>query len=238
MQQVTDNVYRIDADALGLYLIVRPQTLTLIDVGFPGTLPAIEAAVARLGRRLEEIGDILLTHAHPDHAAGLAEVKRATGAQVWVHQADAEMVATGQGFRPFTVSPGEYNRAFAAEVISECPLSYEPVPVDHPVSPGEEIPVAGGMTAIGTPGHTLGHIVYLWSGDGGVVFLGDAAKNESTLEPATVYEDLAQGFRDLEHISTYDFEVACFGHGPPIVGGAAAAFRHRWGNDRTSPLPE
>jgi glyoxylase-like metal-dependent hydrolase (beta-lactamase superfamily II) len=88
--------------------------------------------------------------------------------------------------------------------------------------------VAGGIKAIGTPGHTAGHLVFLWAGDGGVLFVGDAAKNERRLEPATIYENFGQGLDSLRMIGTYDFEVACFAHGPAIVGDAAQEFRRRW----------
>lgn len=225
LESVTEHVCRLDAGALGLYLIVLPQGLTLIDAGFPGSMALIEDALAQLGRKGSEITDVLITHAHPDHAAGLAEVVAATGARVWMHADDAGLVRIGQAFRPWTVSPGEHNRVFVEEVIRSAPTTFEPVPVDREVVPGEVIAVAGGIRAIGTPGHTAGHLVFLWPEDGGVLFVGDAAKNETYLEPATVYEDFSQGLDDLVMIADLEFEVACFAHGAPMVGGASLQFR-------------
>ncbi len=223
--KVTEHVYRIDAGALGLYLIVLPESVTLIDAGFPDTMPAIVEALTSLGREPADITDILVTHAHPDHAAGLAEAKAATGARVWMHPLDAALVGAGQAYRPWEPAPGEHNRVFAEEVISQSPTTFEPVAVDREVASGAEVDVAGGIRAIGTPGHTAGHLVYLWSGDGGVLFVGDAAKNEDGLEPATIYEDFAQGLQDLDMLADLDFEVACFAHGASIVGGASSEFR-------------
>ena len=226
---VTEHVYRVDAGALGVYLIVLPEGITLIDAGFPGTMALIDDAVRSLGRRPEEITDVLVTHPHPDHAAGLAEVKKATGARVWMSPEDAKLVEAGQCYRPYRVAPGFHNRWFAWRVIRRSPKAYEPVTVDRKALPGEEIPVAGGVKVIGAPGHTAGHVVFLWPGDGGVVFLGDAAKNERHLEPATIYEDFRQGLETLRTLGTYSFEVACFAHGAPIVGAASQEFRRRWG---------
>ena len=90
------------------------------------------------------------------------------------------------------------------------------------------MPVAGGITALGTPGHTAGHLVFLWPGDGGVLFLGDAAKNVDGLVPCPIYEDFAQGMESLRGLGAHDFEIACFAHGDPIVGGASQVFRQRW----------
>jgi glyoxylase-like metal-dependent hydrolase (beta-lactamase superfamily II) len=227
-EKITEHVYRIDAGALGVYVMALPEGLVLVDAGFPGTMALVDEAVRSFGRRPEEVHDVLLTHCHPDHAAGLAEVVQATGAHVWMHPADAALVRAGQAYRPWKASPGMHNRLFAWRVIRRSPTTFEPVPVDREVPPGGDIPVAGGMKAIGTPGHTAGHLVFLWPGDGGVLFAGDAAKNETRLEPATIYEDLDLGLENLRMLGTLDFEVACFGHGAPIVGGAAQRFRQLW----------
>jgi glyoxylase-like metal-dependent hydrolase (beta-lactamase superfamily II) len=228
LEPVTEHVHRVDTGAMAVYLLVLPGSLTLIDAGFPGTIDILANVLRELGRTPHDVEAILVTHSHPDHAAGLAEIRKATGAQVWMHPADAQLVRAGQAYRPWKVAPGLHNRIFAWRVINRSPKTFEPVPVDREAVPGEDIPVAGGLTAIATPGHTAGHLVFLWPGDGGVLFAGDAAKNERRLEPATIYEDLGQGLESLRMISGYDFEVACFAHGKPITGGADHAFRRLW----------
>ncbi|MGI5940319.1 MAG: MBL fold metallo-hydrolase [Thermoleophilia bacterium] len=227
-EPVTEHVYRVDVGALDVYLIVISEGITLIDAGFPGTMAIIEEVVHSLGYSADEVHDILITHCHPDHAAGLAEVKRGTGAKVWMHPADAELVRIGQAFRPYQISPGEHNRIFVEEVISRSPETFEPVSVDHEVEPGKDIPVAGGIRAIATPGHTAGHLAFLWPGDGGVLFVGDAAKNERCLEPAPIYEDFSRGLESLRGLAAYEFEVVCFSHGAPLVGEASQEFRRCW----------
>ena len=177
-----------------------------------------------LGRSPEEIRDVIVTHCHPDHAAGLAEIKKATGAVAWMHAADAELVRAGRTFRPWKASPGIKNRIFVRRVIARGPQTCEPAAVDREVLPGETIPAAGGIKAIATPGHTVGHLVLLWPGDGGVLFVGDAANNVGRLKPSPIYEDFAQGMESLRALGELDFEVACFAHGAPIVGGAAREF--------------
>jgi glyoxylase-like metal-dependent hydrolase (beta-lactamase superfamily II) len=227
-QPVTEHVYCVQNEDVKVFIIEQPDGLTVIDAGFPGTMALIDEAVRSLGRDPEEIRDILVTHCHPDHAGGLAEIVSATGARVWMHPADAEMVRSGTAFRPYQVSPGAANQAFVDDVISHSPQTYEPAPVDEEVLPGDEIPVAGGITALGAPGHTVGHLVFLWSGDDGVLFLGDAAKNVDGLVPCPIYEDVSQGLESLQGLSGHDFEVACFAHGDPIVESACEVFRRRW----------
>ncbi len=225
---VTEHVYYVQNGDVKVFIIDQPGGLTVIDSGFPGTMALIDEAVRSLGRDPEDIRDILVTHCHPDHAGGIAEIVAATGARVWMHPADAKMVRSGTAFRPYEVAPGAENQAFVDEVISHSPGTFEAATVDEEVLSGEEMPVAGGTKALGTPGHTVGHLVFLWSGDGGVLFLGDAAKNVHDLVPSPIYEDFAQGLESLRGLGEYDFEVACFAHGDPIVGGAAKVFRQRW----------
>jgi glyoxylase-like metal-dependent hydrolase (beta-lactamase superfamily II) len=227
-QPVTKHVLRVESGDASVFIISLPDSLTLIDAGFPGTMAFVDEAVRSLGRLPEDIKDVLVTHCHPDHAGGLAEIKRATGARVWMHAADAELVRAGQAFRSYEVTPGAENQAFVDEVISHAPDAYEACVVEKEVLPGEDIPVAGGIRALGTPGHTLGHLVFLWPGDGGVLFLGDAANNVDGLAPFPIYEDLAEGLRNLRGLGEHEFETACFAHGASIIGDASRVFRQRW----------
>jgi glyoxylase-like metal-dependent hydrolase (beta-lactamase superfamily II) len=229
VSRVTEHVYAVDAGPLSVFLIVLPERLTLIEAGFPGTMDIVAVAVRQLGRWPEDITDVLVTHCHPDHAAGLAEIEKATGARAWMHQADAEMVRAGRGFRPYTVTPGLDNAAFAREVIDKTPPTMQPAVVRKDVAPGETIPVADGMQAVGTPGHTLGHLAFLWPQDGGVLFVGDAANNVGGLHLSPIYEDLIVGRASLRALAQLDFDTACFAHGAPIVGGADQEFRRIWG---------
>ena len=230
-EQVTDHVFRVSAGPSNVFLIVHKDRITLIDAGIPGTAEIVADAIRELGRRPEEISDIVVTHPHPDHAGGLAELKRLTGARAWMHGADATLVRTGRAFRPWKVAPGLRNRLFARFVIRRSPMSFEPAEVEREVLPGEELPLSGGIQALHTPGHTEGHLALLWPGDGGVLFVGDAANfRRGRLVPSTVYEDLALGLQSMRFLAAQDFETACFAHALPIVGGASKVFRE--GADR------
>lgn len=227
---VTEHVFRVTSGDMHVFLIVLSDGVTLIDAGFPGTMALVEERLKDLKRRPEDIHDVLVTHCHPDHVGGLAEVKRATGASLWMHAADADLVAQGKAFRPWKPAPGLRNWWFAHRVVKKGPGDFEPVDVDHKVAPGETIPAAGGIKAIWTPGHSAGHLVFLWPGDGGVLFTGDVANNMRGLSNPPIFEDRKQGMESLRKISREEFGTACFAHGEPIVGDASARFRAKWGH--------
>jgi metallo-beta-lactamase class B len=76
------NVYWVGTYDLSTYLITTNQGHILINTGLPATVPQIKTGVEQLGFRFADTKILLATHAHWDHVAGLAELKRQTGAQV------------------------------------------------------------------------------------------------------------------------------------------------------------
>jgi glyoxylase-like metal-dependent hydrolase (beta-lactamase superfamily II) len=234
---VTEHVFRVPLTIVNVFLIVRPEGITMVDAGLRRSFPRIEKAIRGLGRRPEEVTDIVVTHLHADHTGGLAEARAATGARVWMHSADARMVAAGEARRPSRPSPGSVTGAlfglFGAITTAKVP----PVAADGLVADLQEIPVAGGMLPLWTPGHTEGHVAYLWPGDGGVLFAGDAAANQRLLKVSPIYEDYEAGLRSLRSLAAHEFQVACFAHGRPITRGASAVFAGTWGADPAPAAP-
>lgn len=104
----------------------------------------------------------------------------------------------------------------------------EPAEVEHMIGDGATLSVAGGMQVIHIPGHCAGQVAFLWPEQGGVMFAADAASNMFGLGYAPINEDLVLGRRSLRKLSKFKFEVACFGHGKPIVKGAAERFARKW----------
>jgi glyoxylase-like metal-dependent hydrolase (beta-lactamase superfamily II) len=147
---------------------------------------------------------------------------------VWMHAADADMVEQGRAFRPWKTAPGLRHWWFGYHVVRRSPQRFEPVEVEHRVRPGEVIPLAGGIKAIHTPGHSAGHLAFLWPGDGGVLFTGDAANNVKGINGPVLFEDAKPAAESLRTLTGEKFRVACFSHGAPIVGAADAQFRAKW----------
>jgi glyoxylase-like metal-dependent hydrolase (beta-lactamase superfamily II) len=230
VEAVVPGVHRIKLGIVNAYLLDAEDGLTLIDTGMAQTRPLLLRAIAAAGRRVEDIRRILVTHAHPDHTGALAWLKRASGARVYMHPDDAELVRQGRALRPVRPPPHAVYRVVVPLAMWAVPRRVEPAGTDQPVRDGELLDVAGGMRVVGFPGHSAGQVGYLWERHGGVLFAGDVAANQlGRLGVAIVYEEYAQGLRDLARLASLDFDTVCFGHGPPIMGGAAAAVRRRWG---------
>ena len=79
--KIVDNIYYVGASDVTSYLIATSDGLILLDGGFAETAPQIEKNIATLGFKLSDVKIILNGHAHPDHAGGLAALKRDSGAK-------------------------------------------------------------------------------------------------------------------------------------------------------------
>jgi metallo-beta-lactamase class B len=122
-------------------LLTTPAGHILVDGAFAESADIILGNVRALGFEPKDVKILLSTHAHGDHAGGLAAIKARTGAKLYAGALDVPLLARG----------GRGDFAFGDSI------PYPPVAADVGVSDGETI-VLGGVTvrAIATPGHTKG----------------------------------------------------------------------------------
>lgn len=151
---IIGNIYYVGASDITSYLIVTPAGDILLDGGFVETAPQIEANIQTLGFKVADVKVLLNSHEHLDHAGGIAELKRLTGAQFVAMAEEAPALTKGASFP--AVAP------------------------DRLLHDGDTVDLGGTtLTAHLTPGHTRGCTT--WTTvvqDGGksynVVFVGSA----------------------------------------------------------------
>ncbi|HEY7977491.1 MAG TPA: subclass B3 metallo-beta-lactamase [Rhizomicrobium sp.] len=144
---IAGNTYYVGTRDLAVYLITSPKGDVLIDGALADTVPQIEKNIAALGFKLSNIKLIVNTHAHFDHAAGIARLKKDSGAKFDASAADRPILETG------TISFGP-----------TASTHYPPVKVDHVVRDGETVGVGDiKLTAHLTPGHTPGCTSWTWN---------------------------------------------------------------------------
>ena len=215
---------RILLDGVNAYLIDGGgDKLTLVDTGAPLLHPRrVLRGVGAFGRDPEDLGDILITHQHIDHAGGLARIAAATGARVHVHPLDAPEIEAGERARP-GIGRSPVTRLIARSARLR---PVEQANVDHYLSDGVDLIDRVGIQSIHTPGHTAGHTAFLWPNHDGVLFVGDAFANwRGSLGHTPSAEDWDQAIASIGRIAELDFTVVAFGHGPPLRDRAAARVR-------------
>jgi metallo-beta-lactamase class B len=145
--RIAGNLYYVGSRDLASYLIVTPQGDILINSSFETSVPLIRNSVEKLGFRFADIKILLISHAHVDHDAGSAAVKRLTGAKYMVMDADVPVVESG----------GAKDFAYGVPTPTGPASRYPPAKVDRVLHDGDEVRL-GGMVLVAhkTPGHTRG----------------------------------------------------------------------------------
>ena len=139
--RIAGNLYYVGASDITSFLIATPAGHIVLDGGFVETAPMILENIRRLGLRPEDVRILLNSHAHYDHAGGLAELKRATGAMLHASRPDAPLLARGGRRDP------QFRDRFP----------FPPVVADRLFDDNEAIALGGTtMTPRITPGHTRG----------------------------------------------------------------------------------
>jgi metallo-beta-lactamase class B len=90
------STYYVGTHGLGAILITSPQGHVLIDGGLPQSAPLIRASIESLGFHMRDVKLILNSHAHYDHAGGIAELQRASGARVMASAWSAGVMKNGK----------------------------------------------------------------------------------------------------------------------------------------------
>jgi metallo-beta-lactamase class B len=137
------NIYWVGSYDLSTYLITSPQGHILINTGVGDTAQKIKTGVEQLGFKMSDVKVLTATHGHYDHVAGMAELKRMTGAALVISEPDKELLESGgkADFR-FGETPG---------------ARFEPATVDRTFTNGETISVGTTtLTAHLSAGHTKG----------------------------------------------------------------------------------
>lgn len=221
MDKITDNIFQLNLGAVNVFFIVQNKDVTLVDTGTAGSTDKIFKALPAIGLKPENIKRILLTHLHPDHAGSAAEIKFRLNIPVYAHPADATLLEKGIAVRENTTpSPGMMNRLIYRLFVAKSPKTVAPVVTDFFVEDLDELPFAGGIRVVHTPGHSEGHVCFLLEGQG-VLIAGDICANLFGLGFSTVYEDRSLGLDSLERIARMPFATAGFGHGSILRGNAA-----------------
>ena len=147
--QIFGNTYYVGTRGLGAVLITSPQGHVLIDGGLPQSAPLIAKHIAQAGFKVTDIKIILNSHAHYDHAGGIAELQKLSGAKVLASDAATKALKTGKA----EPSDPQFSVLLPFPPVSRV----QSLDDDKTVTLG---PIA--LNVIHTPGHAPGGTSWTW----------------------------------------------------------------------------
>ncbi|MEJ3404729.1 MBL fold metallo-hydrolase [Rathayibacter sp. YIM 133350] len=228
--EVADGVFLVEHGFANCYLIIGDDAgggVTLIDSGLPRGYRALAATMRWLGRGMDEIRALLLTHGHFDHVGTARHLSEEYRVPIWVHPEDRYMTRHPYHYpheAPRFAYPFSYPQSLPilASMTAAGALNVRGADATNFLQDGVSVTVPGLPVPIATPGHTPGHCAFHLP-DRGVLITGDAMV---TLDPYTgergprivaraATADSAQALASLDALAATDATVLLPGHGEP-----------------------
>ncbi|MCX8532784.1 subclass B3 metallo-beta-lactamase [Chryseobacterium luquanense] len=146
--KIVGNLYYVGTYDLASYLILTDKGNILINTGLQNSLPIIKNNIKKLGFNYNDIKILSLTQAHFDHMGAMAEIKRETGAKLYVDEKDVSELESG-GKSDYEL--GKYG------------ITFEPVKPDFLLKNNDKIKLGNTvLTLLHHPGHTKGSCSFIF----------------------------------------------------------------------------
>jgi glyoxylase-like metal-dependent hydrolase (beta-lactamase superfamily II) len=222
--EAAPGIWRVGLPWTQVYLLTDGRDFSLVDSGTHWDRRAILAAIEALGLDPARCRQVLLTHAHPDHAGNAAFFAARFGAKLHLHAAERRFLATRRTYMRRLV--GVQSVTFA---LGEVVWPVRRRRVDVTLRDGQTVVTpAGNWRVVATPGHTPGHVSYFREDDG-ILLSGDALLtvipfrlvDGLALPPPIFNWDTAQAHRSVIRLAALAPRLLLPGHGRPWNDAAA-----------------
>jgi glyoxylase-like metal-dependent hydrolase (beta-lactamase superfamily II) len=203
-EQVKANVVSVSAAGIYMYAARVGSKVVLFDTGPDPDGRPVDHALQGLGASRNDVSDVFITHAHPDHTAGAAAFGNAK-----IHLGAGDVALAEKKVEPGTLVPKIAGKVLAAPAVS----------VNAPITGAATIDLGDGkaVKAFPMPGHTPGSYAFLYDG---VLFTGDAMvykQGRLDRSPKMLDQDAEQGKSAIAGlkaaVADTEIESVCTGHG-------------------------
>ncbi len=229
--EITPGLYSLGDKSGGYvraFLIDDGGELTLIDTLLDQGGKLVLAELQSLGKNPRDVKRIILTHAHQSHLGGLAALKSATGARVYSHDWEADIIEGKKKIQvppTTTLVPQKPLQIYFLQVAFVLGLKVPPAcPVDETLKDGDHV---GPLTVMHAPGHTPGSLTFYWP-EKRALIAGDIVVTwpEIALGWPQITLDNKQNRESVGKLcDMVSAEILCVGHGQPVIAGASEMMR-------------
>lgn len=229
--RIAEGLHRVGGGVVNSYLLVEGGEVTIVDAGMPGMWNDLLAELGSIGRSLDDVRALVLTHGHSDHI-GFAERARGRGVPVSVHELDAalargEVPNPARGGGPIRVLP---LLRFLWLGLRNGGLGTIRIGAVSTFGDGATLDVPGSPRVVLVPGHTPGSAaLHVPTRD--ALLVGDALATYAVTNGATgpmiapFSADPAAAVASLDRLDGIEAAWVLPGHGEPWTGGVGEAVR-------------
>ena len=231
--EIAPGIRRLGTGTVNVYLIEDAGAVTIVDAGLPGYFGDLLAELGAMGRSIEDVKAVLLTHAHSDHIGFAERIRRERGVPIRVHEADAalargEVKQKNEGGGKTRILP---TLSFIVFGLRKGFIGLKHIAEVSTFGDGATLDVPGAPRVIHVPGHTAGSAaLHLPARD--AIFIGDAFVTLNVMSGSTGPQlfsnfnaDNRQAFESLGRFDGIEASLALPGHGLPWTGGLTEALR-------------
>lgn len=227
--KLAPSLHRIGSDLVNVYLVEDDTGVTVVDAGMSGHRAELVSELARIGRTLEDVRGLVLTHGDPDHIGFAERLRVDHGIRVYVHELDAAR-ARGEVKKDLKwgkVRVGPLLRFFWYGA-RRGGLRTRPLTEVATFSDGDTLDLPGKPRIVHLPGHTPGSVA-VHVPDLDAVFVGDALTTGHVLTgalgpgPAPFTLDPGRALDSLTRLEQVPATWVLPGHGAPWDRGVSEA---------------
>lgn len=228
--QLAPSLHRIGEDLVNCYLVEEAGEVTIVDAGVPAYYGDLTAELTAMGRSIEDVRAVVLTHGHSDHIGFAERVRDEHGVPVSVHELDAAL-ARGEVPNP-SAGTGEKKMGSLLRFLlwgaRRGALRLKTLSEVATFGSGATLDVPGALEVIHTPGHTPGNAA-LNAPRVNALFAGDTLSTlmvtSGAVGPrvAAFSADPDKALASLDRIESVEADWLLPGHGAPWTDGVAAA---------------
>ena len=226
--QIAPGIHSIGQEEGGhvhAFLLDTGDGLTLIDTMYDDDGRHVLAELASMGKTIKDIKRIVLTHAHKSHVGGVAALKEGSGATVFSHAWETDIIAGRREATRVSKWPQKPLQVYRLQLGLALGLGkHNPCEVDTRLKAGDHV---GPLEVVESPGHTPGCLSFWWPAKK-ALFAGDVIATWPNFEAGWpgLTLDNDQNLRSVHDLTAFsDAEILCIGHGEPITQGAAAEIK-------------
>ncbi len=228
--RLAPSLHRLGEEIVSCYLLEEAGAVTIIDAGVPAYYSDLTTELAAMGRTIEDVQALVLTHGHDDHRGFAERLRVEHDVPVSIHVLDRAL-AQGEVGNP-SAGMGERKLGsllrYMLWLIRHGAMRTKALTAVGTFDPGTTLDVPGALHVIHTPGHTPGSVT-LYAPGHDAVFVGDALATDAVISerhgpqicPFAADPDVA--LASLANIERLEAHWLLPGHGSPWTDGVAAA---------------